>query len=156
MELLRTLTGIEITHVPYNGSPPALNAFAAGDAQMLFAVPTAIAPLAQAGKVRMLAVSSARRWALMPDLPAIAEAGLPGFESYAWNGVVVRSGTSPAIVERLNRTLGQVLREPAVAARLHAAGLEPAGGSPAAFAALIRAETAKWGPIIQRTGAKVD
>ena len=156
MELLRSMTGIEVTHVPYNGSPPALNALASGDAQLLFAVPTAIAPLAQAGKVRMLAVSSARRWALQPDLPAIAEAGLPGFESLAWNGVVAPAGTPHAIVQRLNRAVDAVLKEPGVKTRLNAAGLEPAGGTPEAFAALMRAEAEKWGPVIRRTGAKLD
>lgn len=156
MELLRSLTGLVITHVPYNGSPPALNALANGDAQLTFAVPTAIAPLAQTGKVRMLAVSSPRRWRLLPDLPAIAEAGLPGFESLAWNGVVLPAATADAIVQRLNRAINAALYEPAVKVRLNAAGLEPAGGTPEAFAAWMRAEAAKWGPIIQRTGAKID
>jgi tripartite-type tricarboxylate transporter receptor subunit TctC len=156
MELLRSQAGLDIAHVPYNGSPPALNALASGDAQLTFAVPTAIAPLARAGKVRMLAVSSPRRWRLLPDLPAIAEAGLPGFESLAWNGVVMADGTADAIVQRLNGALNAALYEPAVKTRLNAAGLEPAGGSPQAFAAWMRAEAAKWGPIIRRTGAKID
>jgi tripartite-type tricarboxylate transporter receptor subunit TctC len=156
MELLRSQAQLDIAHVPYNGSPPALNALASGDAQLTFAVPTAIAPLAQAGKVRMLAVSSPRRWRLLPDLPAIAEAGLPGFESLAWNGVVLPAATADAIVQRLNRALNDALYESAVRARLNAAGLEPAGGTPEAFAAWMRAEAAKWGPIIRRTGAKID
>ena len=156
MELMRAMAGIELVHVPYNGSPPAINALASGDAQLLLAVPTAIAPLAQAGKVRMLAVSSATRWALMPELPAIAQSGLPRFEAYAWNGVVVPTGTPRERVERLNRVIDVALRDPAVKVRLNAAGLEPVGGTPEAFSALMRAEAAKWGPIIRRTGARVD
>jgi tripartite-type tricarboxylate transporter receptor subunit TctC len=156
MELFKVLGGIDVTHVPYNGSPPALNALANGDAQLLFAVPTAITPLAQAGKVRMLAVSSAKRWSLLPELPAVAESGLAGFESLAWNGVIAPAGTPMEVIQRLNRTIDVALREPRLKARLNSAGLEPAGGSAEAFAALIRAEGEKWAPIIRRTGAKID
>ncbi len=156
MALMRTMSGLDITHVPYNGSPPALNALASGDAHMIFAVPTAIAPLAQAGKLRMLAVTSALRWSLLPDLPTLAESGLAGFEATAWNGVVAPAGTAAEIVQRLNRSLNAALRDPVVKARLKAAGLDPVGGSAEAFAALIRAEADKWGPIIRRTGARVD
>lgn len=156
MELWRMMSGIDVAHVPYNGSPPALNALASGDAHMLFAVPTAIGPLVQAGKVRMLAVTSARRWPLMPDLPTIAESGFAGFEATAWNGVVTRAGTAQAIVERLNQAFDGALADAGVKARLNAAGLEPVGGRPEAFAALIRSEADKWGPIIRRTGARVD
>ena len=156
MELLKAASGIDITHVPFNGSPPALNALASGDAQLLFAVPTAIAPLAQAGKVRMLAVSSARRWSLLPELPPVAEAGLAGFESFAWNGTIAPAGTPSEVVQRLNRTIDAALREQHVRLRLNHAGLEPAGGTAEAFGALIRAESEKWAPVILRTGAKID
>jgi tripartite-type tricarboxylate transporter receptor subunit TctC len=156
MELMRALSGLDITHVPYNGSPPALNALASGDVHMLFAVPTAIGALAQAGKVRMLAVTSAHRWTLLPQLPTLAESGLAGFESTAWNGVVAPDGTSANVVQRLNRALNAALHDPDVKARLNAAGLEPVGGSAGAFAELIRTEADKWGPIIRRTGARVD
>lgn len=156
MELLKLMSGIEIAHVPYNGSPPALNALASGDAHASFAVPTAIAPLAQIGKVRMLAVTSTMRWPLLPELPAVAESGLAGFESFAWNGVVAPAGTPVDIVRRLNRAIEAVLREPQIRSRLHHAGLEPAGGSAQSFAALIRAESEKWAPVIRATGAKID
>ena len=156
MELLKSASGIDIAHVPFNGSPPALNALASGDAHVLFAVPTAIAPLAGAGKVRMLAVSSAKRWPLLPDLPPVAEAGLAGFESFAWNGVIAPAGTPSAVVQRINRAIDAALREPRLKARLNGAGLEPVGGSPDAFSALIRTETEKWAPVIRRTGARID
>lgn len=156
MALFKAMAAVDVAHVPYNGSPPALHALASGDAQLLFAVPTAITPLAQAGKVRMLAVSSTQRWSLLPDLPAVAEAGLAGFESFAWNGVIAPVGVPSEIVTRLNRSLDGALREPAVRSRLNAAGLEPVGGTAAAFAALMREEADKWGPIIRRTGVKID
>jgi tripartite-type tricarboxylate transporter receptor subunit TctC len=156
MELFKSVAGIEAVHVPFNGSPPALNALASGDAQMIFAVPTAIAPLAQAGKVRMLAVTSPRRWPLTPDLPAVAESGLPGFESFAWNGVIAPAGLAAERVARLNRLLDRVLHDPAVKGRLKAVGLEPAGGSAAEFAELIHAEGRKWEPVIRRTGVRID
>jgi tripartite-type tricarboxylate transporter receptor subunit TctC len=156
MALMCAMSGLDIAHVPYNGSPPALNALASGDAHMIFAVPTAIGPLAQAGKVRMLAVTSARRWPLLPQLPTVAESGLPGFEATAWNGVVAPAGASAGIVRRLNEVMNAALHDPTVKARLNAAGLDPKGGSPEAFAALIRAEAEKWGPVIRSTGARVD
>ena len=156
MALMAAMGGLDIAHVPYNGSPPALNALASGDAHMLFAVPTAISPLAQAGKVRMLAVTSARRWPLLTQLPTIAESGLAGFEASAWNGVVAPAATGAGVVQRLNQAMNGALADPAVKARLNAAGLEPVGGSAEAFAVLIRAEAEKWGPVIRRTGARVD
>ncbi|RPI48641.1 MAG: tripartite tricarboxylate transporter substrate binding protein [Betaproteobacteria bacterium] len=156
MELFKSLAGFDAAHVPFNGSPPALNALASGDAQMIFAVPTAIAPLAQAGKVRMLAVSSAGRWRLLPELPSVAEAALPGFESFAWNGVIGPAGMAPERIATLNRVLDRALREPSVKTRLNASGLEPVGGTPGEFAALIRAEAQKWAPVIGRTGVKID
>lgn len=156
MELLRSMANLAMVHVPYNGSPPALNALASGDAQLAFVVPTAARPLAEAGKVRMLAVSSAARWSLAPHLPTVAEAGLPGFEALAWNGVVGPAGIEPGEVERLNRAFDRLLHEAAIRTKLHAAGLEPVGGTPHAFAALIRSEAQKWEPIIRRTGAKLD
>jgi tripartite-type tricarboxylate transporter receptor subunit TctC len=156
MELFRALAGVELVHVPYNGSPPALNAIASGDAQLAFVVPTAATGLAQAGKLRMLAVSSAERWPLMPQLPTIAEAGLAGFEALAWNGFVGPAGMASEQVDALNESLDRLLHEPAVRARLHAAGLAPVGGTAQAFAAWIRAEAQKWAPIIRRTGARLD
>ena len=156
MELFKAGAGIEATHVPFNGSPSALNALANGDAQMLFAVPTAIAPLAQAGKVRMLAVTSAKRWALQPDLPTVAESGLPGFEAAAWNGVIAPAGIASERLVRLNTGLDRALHDPTVRGRLNAAGLEPVGGTPRDFEQLIGSEARKWAPIIRSTGVRID
>jgi tripartite-type tricarboxylate transporter receptor subunit TctC len=156
MELLKAMAGLDIVHVPFNGSPPAIASVAGNDTQLLFAVPTAITPLAKAGKVKLLAVSGAARYALTPELPTVAEAGLPKFEALAWNGVLVPAGTPAEIVARLNREINAALRDAEVRAKLNSAGLEPVGGSAEAFRDLIRSESDKWGPIIRRIGARVD
>ncbi|MCU0804509.1 MAG: tripartite tricarboxylate transporter substrate-binding protein [Burkholderiales bacterium] len=156
MELLKSMGGLYIVHVPFNGAPPAAASVAAGDTQMLFAVPTAINPHIRSGKVRALAVTSATRFALAPELPTLAESGLAGFEASAWNGIVVPVGTPREIVERLNREVNEILRDPEVKARLNAAGLEPAGGTPEDFGRLVRLEGQRWAPVIGRTGAKID
>ena len=156
MELLKSMAGLDIVHVPFNGSPPAITSVAGNDTQLLFAVPTAITPLAKAGKVKLLAVSGAARYALTPDLPTVAEAGLPKFEALAWNGVLLPAGTPTEIVARLNRELNAALQDADVRARLNSAGLEPVGGSAEAFRQLIQSESDKWGPIIRRIGARVD
>ena len=156
MELLKAMAGLEMVHVPYNGSPPAITSVAGNDTQLLFAVPTAITPLAKSGKVKLLAVSGATRYALTPELPTVAEAGLPKFEALAWNGVLVPAGTAADIAALLNRELNAALKDAEVRAKLNSAGLEPVGGTAAAFRELIQAESDKWGPIIRRIGARVD
>ena len=137
MELLKSMAGIDMVHVPFNGSPPAINSVAGNDTQLLFAVPTAITPLAR-------------------DLPTIAEAGLPNFEALAWNGVLLPAGTPIEMVTRLNRELNTALKDADVRARLNSAGLDPVGGSAEALRDLIQAESDKWGPIIRRIGARID
>jgi len=156
MELLKAMAGLDIVHVPFNGSPPAITSVAGNDTQLLFAVPTAITPIARAGKVKLLAVSGAVRYTLTPDLPTIAEAGLPNFEALAWNGVLVPAGTPAETVARLNRDFNAALKDADVRARLNAAGLEPVGGSAEEFRQLIRSESEKWGPVIRRIGVRVD
>ena len=156
MELLKSMAGIELTHVPYNGSPPAITSVAGNDTQLLFAVPTAITPIAKAGKVKLLAVSGATRYALTPELPTVAEAGLPKFEALAWNGVLVPAGTPAEVVARLNRELNAALKDADARAKLNAAGLDPMGGTAEAFRDLIQGESDKWGPIIRRIGARID
>jgi tripartite-type tricarboxylate transporter receptor subunit TctC len=156
MELLKSMAGIDMVHVPFNGSPPAITAVAGNDTQLLFAVPTAITPLAKAGKVKLLAVSGAARYALTPELPTVAEAGLPNFEALAWNGVLLPAGTPAEIVTRLNRELNAALKDAEVRSKLNAAGLEPVGGSAQAFRDLMQAESDKWGPIIRRIGVRID
>jgi tripartite-type tricarboxylate transporter receptor subunit TctC len=156
MELLKTTAGIDIVHVPFNGSPPAVTATIQGETQMMFAVMQPLQAQIQAGKLRAIAVTTAKRFALLPDLPTIAEAGYPGFEALAWNGVLVAAGTPKAIVQRLNTEIGAILRDPSVKATLNAQGFELVGGTPEDFGRLIASESAKWAPVINRTGAKID
>jgi tripartite-type tricarboxylate transporter receptor subunit TctC len=156
MELMKMQAGLFIVHIPYNGSPPAAASLAAGDTQVLFTVPTALTPLIQAGKVRALAVSGLKRYSLMPEVPTVAESGLAKFEAIAWNGVLVPTGTPRPVIDRLNREMNLALESADVRQKLNAAGLEPVGGTPEDFTRLIRAESDKWAPVIQRTGAKVD
>src|SRR3954469_75609 len=130
MELMKMMAGLFIVHIPYNGSPPAAASLAAGDTQLLFAVPTAVTPLMQAGKVRALAVSGLKRYSVMPDIPTLAESGLPKFEALAWNGVLVPAGTPRAIIDPLNREMNTALEAADVRQKLNGAGLDPVGGTP--------------------------
>jgi tripartite-type tricarboxylate transporter receptor subunit TctC len=155
-ELFKSMAGIDMLHVPYNGAPPAALSIAAGDTQMLFTIATVVMPQVKSGKVKALAVTGATRFSLLPEIPTVAEAGLPKFESLAWNGVLVPAGTPVDIVNRLNQEIETVLKMPDVKARLNNAGLEPAGGSPEKFRALMIAEAKKWSEIIRKTGAKLD
>jgi tripartite-type tricarboxylate transporter receptor subunit TctC len=156
MELFKDMAGLYVVHIPYNGAPPAALSVATGDTQMLFSVPTVVMPHLRSGKIRAIAVTSATRFPLLPDLPTMAESGLPKFEAITWNGIMVPAGTPPEIIQRLNREVDAILRLQDVRARLHGAGLEPAGGSPEQFKALIAAEAKKWSGIIRKTGAKLD
>ncbi len=159
MEYIKAVTQTYAVHNPFNGSPPAVMATLSGETQMMASVPTVIAPQVKQGRLKYLAVTSTHRYSLLPDVPTVAESGLTelkDFEALAWNGVLVASGTPRVIVERINAALNAALNDPAVKDRLKAAGLEPVGGSPEQFAKLIQDESNKWGPIIKRSGARID
>src|SRR6266851_10244997 len=130
MELLKATAGIDIVHVPFNGSPPAVTATMQGETQMIFAVMQPLQAQIQGGKLRAIAVTTAKRFPLLPDLPTIAEAGYPGFEALAWNGVLVAAGTPRPIVARLNAEINAILKDPAVKTALNAQGFELIGGAP--------------------------
>jgi len=155
-ELFKSMTGAYVVHIPYNGAPPAALSVATGETHMLFSVPSVVMPHLRSGKLRALAVTSATRFPLLPDLPTVAESGLPKFESLTWNGIAVPAGTPSSVVQRLNREVDAILKLGDVKNRLNQAGLEPAGGTPEQFKALIEAEARKWAGIIRRTGAKLD
>ena len=159
MEYFKLQTRTFAVHIPYNGGPPAALSVISGDTQILFTVPTVIMPQVQAGKMKALAVTGKTRYALLPNVPTVAESGvkeLANFEALAWNGILVAAATPVPIVQRLNAEINRAFADPALRQRLQAAGLEPIGGTPEAFAKLIADETAKWAPIIRRTGAKLD
>src|SRR5205085_6043909 len=129
MELLKVTAGIDIVHVPFNGSPPAVTATIQGETQMMFAVMQPLQAQIEAGKLRALAVTTAKRFALLPDLPTIAESGYAGFEALAWNGVLVRAGTPRAIVARLNSEINAILKLPDVVHKMNAQGFDLIGGT---------------------------
>jgi tripartite-type tricarboxylate transporter receptor subunit TctC len=156
MELLKSMAGLYIVHIPFNGAPPAVQATAAGDVQMIMSNPTSLLPLIQAGRIRPLAVTGSRRWPPMKELPTIAESGFPGFEAIAWNGVVAPAGTPRETIARLNREIDAILRLPQVRSKIEAAGWDIAGGTPEAFAAFMEFERNRWQPVIRRSGAKLD
>jgi tripartite-type tricarboxylate transporter receptor subunit TctC len=156
MELFKSVAGFDAVHVPFNGSPPAVTSTIQNETQMLFAVMQPLQPQIQAGKLRALAVTTAKRFPLLPDLPTIAESGYPGFEALAWNGVLVAAGTPRPIIVRLNREIDAVLKEPDVVQKMHGFGFDLIGGTPEDFGALFSGEAAKWAPVIKKVGLKVD
>jgi tripartite-type tricarboxylate transporter receptor subunit TctC len=126
------------------------------ETQMLFAVMQPLKGQIDAGKLRALAVTTPKRFALLPDLPSIAESGVPGFEVSAWNGVLVPAATPKPIIARLNSEINAILKEPDVVQKLNAQGFELVGGTPEAFGKLIVDDTARWAPVIRKLGLKVD
>ena len=156
MEYIKALSAAFAVHIPFNGGPPAVLATVAGETQMIAAVPTLLTPQIKAGRLKAIAVTGLQRYGLTPEVPTVSESGvasLKGFEAIAWNGVLVAAGTPRPLVERINAAINLALQDESVRQRLQAAGLDPAGGSPEKFTQLIRDESAKWLPIIRRSGA---
>ncbi len=159
MEYIKAVTNTYAVHIPFNGSPPAVMATMSGETQFIASVPTVISPQVKQGRLKYLAVTSAQRYPLLPDVPTVAESGGPeleGFEALAWNGVLVAAGTPHAVVDRINSALNAALNDVAVKERLKSAGLEPVGGTPEQFTKLIHDESVKWAPVIKRSGARID
>ena len=156
MELLKKRTGMFITHIPYRGSPLVLQDLIGGTIDAAFDAGASILPQARSGKVRLLGVTSPARLNSTPDLPTFAEQGLPGFESRVWSGLFAPAGTPPAVVQRVNEALNQILREPDFIEFVRKSGGEPAGGSSEAFGKFLVAEIAKWAPVVRESGAQVD
>ncbi len=149
-ELFRSMAGIDVLFVPYNGGPAALQDLMGGRIDYLFANSSEVGPLVAAGKVRALAVSSAKRIALLPNVPTLDESGVKGYETVAWGGVVAPHGTPPEIVAKLNAAINAALATPAVREGLARLGAVPAGGTPADFQRTIDRETKSWGDLIER------
>jgi tripartite-type tricarboxylate transporter receptor subunit TctC len=153
-ELLKSMAGINAVHVPFNGSPPAVLSTVQGETQMIFAVMQPLQAQIQAGKLRPIAVTTPKRFPLLPDLPSIAESGYPGFEALAWNGLVVPSATPRAVIDRINAEVNAILKQPDVAQRMNGFGFDLIGGKPEDFGALIRSEAERWTPIVTKLGIK--
>jgi tripartite-type tricarboxylate transporter receptor subunit TctC len=155
-ELFRSLTGVNIVHVPYKGTAPAVNDLLGGQVQALFDSLATALPNIRAGKLRALGVTSLQRSKSAPDIPTLDESGAPGYEATGWFGVLVPAGTPPGVVTRLNAEIGTILKMPDVEERFLKFGAESGGGSPADFAAFIRSEQDKWGKIIREAGIKAE
>ena len=153
-ELFMMIAGIKMTHVPYKGGAPATMDVIAGNVAVMFNNATTTVPHVSSGKLRVLAVSTARRSPALPDVVTVAEAGYPGFESNSWQGIVTRAGTPGAIVARLNSEAVRILSLPDVKSINQSLGNDGAGGSPEEFVAYIRSEMEKWGKVIQTAGVK--
>ena len=156
MELFKQMSGIDVVHIPFNGSPPAVMATVQGETQMLFAVMPPLQGQIKAGKLRAIAVTTAKPFPLLRGIPSIAESGYPGFEALAWNGVMVPAGTPRAIIDRLNKEINAIFKEPDVVARMNTQGFALVGGTPEEFAKLVDDEAKRWAPVIKSVGLKVD
>ncbi len=155
-EMFQRRAGIKALHVPYKGASPALTDLMGGQTDFYFATPPIAMPMIKAGKLRALAVTSAKRVALLPNVPTVAEQGYAGFQAEDWKAVVAPAGTSPEVIARVNAEINKALKQPATIAKLHDEGSEPRGGTPAELAAFIKSENAHWGAIVKESGARVD
>jgi tripartite-type tricarboxylate transporter receptor subunit TctC len=155
-ELFKYMSGTDIVHVPYRGGAAAINDLIAGRVHLMFESLNSIAPHAKSGTVRALAVSGARRSPGFPELPTVAEAGVPGYEAPTWSGVIAPSGVPRPIVDKLNAAINRAIGSQIFKDRFAMIGDEPAGGSPEEFGELIAKDSAKWGEVVRRSGASLD
>ena len=155
-ELLKALSGTDILHVPYKGTGPAVTALLSGEVDLYFTTVPAAVPLVKGGRVRALGVTSARRSPLMSDVAPIADAGLKGYETSTWHGILAPAATPKEIVVRLNSEIVKILAQPDVREKLLGQGLEPIGGTPEQFGAYIRSEIAKWAKVVKASGARAE
>ncbi|MCD9120784.1 tripartite tricarboxylate transporter substrate binding protein [Cupriavidus sp. UGS-1] len=155
-ELFTSMAGVELLHVPYKGSGPAVTDLLGGQVDYMFDSITSAKPHIDAGKLTAIAVTTSKRSATLPNVPTVAEAGLPGYELSPWFAAFVPAGTPPAVVESLNRAMVEALRKPAVQKRLAAIGAEPIGSTPAELKQHLAKETDKWGKLIRTRGIRAD
>jgi tripartite-type tricarboxylate transporter receptor subunit TctC len=155
-EAFKLAAGIDLLHVPYKGSAPALTDLIGGQVQLMFdSLPSAM-PHLKAGTIRALAVTTPKRSAALPDVPTIAESGYPGFAISTWYGVWASAATPPAVVQRLSREIAAIVRLPEVREQFAGLGAEAVGNTPDEFTAFTKAEMTKWAGIVKRSGAKID
>ena len=155
-ELFKAMTGIQAQHIPYKGSPPMLADLIAGQIQMSIAAAISAIPQVKAGKLRVLAIGDSRRSSERPDLPTIAEAGVPGYQATIWSGLLAPAGTPAPIIERLNREVVKAVRAPDFRAKLLELGAESVGSTAAEWGAFLRSEIEKWQKIAKRAGMRAE
>jgi tripartite-type tricarboxylate transporter receptor subunit TctC len=154
-EMFKSAAGISVVHIPYKGTQPVLNALLAGEIAYTFDTGISL-PQVKAGKLKAFAVTTPKRAAIAPELPTMAEAGLPGFEAQSWYGFLAPAGTPPAVVEQISRDISESLRDPEVRERINRIALEPLGTTPAEFEQYLKADIVKWGRVVKASGAKAD
>ena len=155
-ELLKTTAQIDMSHVPYKGSGPALTDLVGGTVPLMFDTMLVVGAQVKAGKLRPIAVASQKRIASLPNVPTFAEAGVPGFEVVSWQAIFAPAGTPKPIVQRLNKEIASILKQPDVQARLDDLGVDPAAGPPEQLAEFQKAEIAKWSKVVKAAGVKVE
>jgi len=155
-EMFKSMAGIDIGHVPYKGGAPATMAALSGEVQITFANLSDALPQMKMGKLRALAVTSATRQPQLPDVPTIAESGLPGYECIVWNGLVAPAGTPPAIVNRIAAAVQKITREPSFKEKMTEIGSVPIGDTPEQFRSFISKELARWSKVVKDSGAKAE
>jgi tripartite-type tricarboxylate transporter receptor subunit TctC len=156
MELFKSLAGVDIVHIPYKGSAPAVTDLLGGQVQVMFDNVPNVVQHVKAGKLRALAVSGAKRTPLAPDIPTVAEAGVPGYELTVWFGLVAPAGTPREVVQKLNAETLRILAMPDVRERFLSQGVEPQGSTPEQFAEHIRSQMAKWSKVVRDAGVKAE
>ena len=155
-EMFKLMAGIDLLHIPFKGSGPAVTAAAQGQPPLAFADITSALPLLKSGRVKAVAVLSKERSSFLPEVPTLAESGVPGYEAIGWFGLLAPAGTPAPVVSRLAAETAAVMRQPDIREKLAAAALEPWVNTPEEFLTFIRAETAKWGRVIRESGAKLE
>lgn len=155
-ELFKSMAGINILHVPYKGSPPALTSVLSGETSMLFSPLTIAVPHTKSGKLRALGVTTAKRSKLVPELPTIGESGLPGYEVTQWYGMQAPAGTPKDVITRINGEVGKILAMPDIVEKLVLFGAEAAPSTPEFMTAYVKSEVEKWAKVVKASGAKAD
>jgi tripartite-type tricarboxylate transporter receptor subunit TctC len=155
-ELFKYMTGTDMVHVPYKGGGAAMPALLGGQVQLMFSTTVTAMPHVRAGKLRGVAVTSGKRWPTLPDVPTIAESGVPGYDHTPWNGFLAPAKTPRAVVGRLNEEVAKILHAPETRSVFTNDGAEPVGNKPEEFAAIIKSETAKWTKVVKAAGIKAD
>jgi tripartite-type tricarboxylate transporter receptor subunit TctC len=155
-ELLKSMAGIDLLHVPYNGTGPAMKDLIGGQVSMMFAQSSSALQQVKAGKLRALGIASLKRNPAAPEVPTVAEQGLPGFEAVSWYALMAPAGTPGEVVNKLQHEIARIVQLPDIREKLAALGADPVGNTPAELAAMVKSESARYGALVQKVGIKAD